>query len=172
MNVRNMFLMSLIFCAAPVVCADQEISLATQDQAGAKEWVKMVKTLLPEAQQMIKIAMAVHRDIALFDLSKMQVGKCNVEHRREMADAHEKMFKSRCEEELEEFGNKLHARIKPDAYEQVARQAWGVIIDCPLNMLIDSEELADLSFGKIITEEHIITMKRLVALYLYAVKCL
>ncbi len=40
MNVRNLFLMSMIFCAAPVVCAAPEVSLTKKEQQEIKHWAK------------------------------------------------------------------------------------------------------------------------------------
>ena len=97
MNIRNLFLMSMVVCTSPVVCVDRlEVSLTKQEQKEIKRWAKTVKTLVNrKTQQWMKAMLALDRNRAIFELSKMYVEKCVSDLEKETNEADKKIFDSR-----------------------------------------------------------------------------
>jgi len=184
MNVRNLFLMSMIVCTAPIVCAASsfakatadrpEVSLTKQEKAALKEWVNnSIKNLPPVAQLAIKTFTSLAKDYVSFALSKMSLGKSIAHYEKEICGVDGKRFKSRAEKEFREFEAKVSSNIGPDKHEKVLSEIFKALYICPLhswaNAIFD-ESLVDPK-GKI-TKVHVAAAKKFIAALSFVLKCL
>ena len=88
--MRNIGLVSMIFCVAPVVCAAPEASLTKQEQEDVKKWVAQVKKVCPEFAQLLKFAIADTKEWVSSVLHKvMYVGRSRAEYAKELIKSYE-----------------------------------------------------------------------------------
>lgn len=178
MNMRNIGLVSMIFCVAPVLCAVSEASLTQQEQEIIKKWVQEinVKNQHPLVQQLAKLAVSSVRDHFLVALGKMGLGKNKLAINREIAVENEK-FQLRFSNESQQLAGKLvkKFRINEQQSKMIAEQILQVmqeIANFPLNKIITDEDRAMCFVGEDIAEVNIATMKKTVAIYSFILKCL
>jgi len=177
MNVRNLFLMSMMVCAAPVVCAVSEVSLTKQEQEIIKEWVKNnIQNQHSVVKQVFKLGISSLRDHFLVCLGKMLVGKNKLELSNEMA-VENQIFQSKFSIECKQLMNKLIKKIRVNEREikVMGEQILRLIMemsDLSLNKLITAEDIEKCSVGEYITEANRIMMKKLIAIYSFMLKCL
>jgi hypothetical protein len=171
MNIRNLLFTSMIFCAAssfakivslssPATADRPEVSLTKQEQKDIQSWIKTTKSLLnKKTQGLVKESLVVIKDSLVFSLNKMQVGKTVCEYEQEIEEAEEKIFGPKLEKLHEKNNEKLSSFMV----------AW----NCPLPFLwvddlfwVDDCEESD----EKITEEHVVKMKKAIAMYSFAIK--
>src|SRR6476646_11939519 len=85
MNVRNLVLISMVFCAAPIVCVVPEVNLTMQDQEKVIGWTRIVKSLSPQVQEFIKAVITLHKDITEFHLGSLHTNAlCVPEYKKNL----------------------------------------------------------------------------------------
>lgn len=161
MNIRNLLFTSMIFCAAPIVCVAPEVSLTKQEREDIADWVKMAKNLLNRRTQgLVKESLIMHKDLLVFSLNKLHVGKSVSEYEQEVEEAVEKTFKPKAEKLYEKNNEKLSTFLV----------AW----NCPLPFLWSNDlfwvDDCEEDVEKI-TEEHRASVKKAIAMCSFAIKC-
>lgn len=161
MNIRNLLFATIIFCAAPIMCAASEVRLAKQDQEDIKHWVKMAKTLLNrKTQQIMKAFLAVGIDRFMFKLSKMHVGKSISDLRKEMNEAEEKIFGPQEDEIEAKFGENEQQLL-----------TLAVLWNCPLDAPLEDADDEQWDTETKITKDHIAAVEKLIAVLVFMRKC-
>lgn len=163
MNIRNLFLMSMVFCVAPVVCAAPsfaktiadrpEISLTKQEQEAIQAWVKRTTDILgKKTQQILKIFRNSEQNF----LSKLYVGKPISQVKQELK-TEKKLFALKCEELLGEV-------------KTLAMYICFYFFPCPQDLELINELEKECS-TKTITADQIAAMKKAQVMLSFAIKC-
>ena len=177
MNVRNVFLMSMMVCAVPVVCVAPEVSLTKQEQAIIKKWVQEsnIKNQHTLTQQVGKFIITSLKNFFLSALEKMTLGKSKVEFNSEMVSEMqilESKFTSEYPRLVERVIKDL--RITKRQANVIAEQTtqFMKVFKFPLNKIITDEDVEGCASGEVIAEVNIATMKKIIAIYSFILKCL
>jgi hypothetical protein len=175
MNVRNLFLMSIIICVMPSVCDTPEMSLTKEGQQKVKQLIEII-TLLPKEQlEIIKFLFSKHIDYKLLQLGKMRIGRSRSEYENEINRVYE-AFKSRYLEECEKVVNSLKIRSIDDRtkiIEKATRMDSAFESDVMYIIVADFEKFVRFSYSEeMITESDILILKREIVIYSFALECL
>lgn len=177
MNVRNLFLMSMIVCTAPVICTVPEVTLTQQEQAIIKKWLQEIniKKQHHVTQELFKFSMSSAKDFLSVVLGKMSIGKSKLTFNHELN--HEKIiFEVKSRDEFTRRANQLIKKFRLNEQqtkvinEQLSRLSN--VIENLLNKIITDNDRAMCFAGSDITEANIAIAKKVIAIYSFIVECL
>jgi hypothetical protein len=178
MNIRNLFLMSMMVCAAPIVCVVPEVTLTKQEQEIIKKWIQEINIKKQDVivQEVAKLYISSFIDSLLVCLSKMPLGESKLAFEYQVTHESEMFminYSNGCEQLMKKLtkDRRINERQGKVICEHLSQLK--IFFDTlPLNQIITNEEFAACSVGEYITELNRTKMKKIIAVYSFMLKCL
>lgn len=160
MNIRNLLFTAMLFCAASIMHATPEANLTKQEQGKIKRWSElMIKTCPDNVQKALYTFVCAKKDLITSLLSKMRLGD-SCENMRNSSQEAVQLFQRQM--------NGLLAKLVVDEHRYFFIMSMKGYEHLCASMISEF----DITSDAVITEKHIVSMKKALAIELFTLECL